>query len=105
MNVKESDWKLFRKNLPGWQERYMCKLIEEYIEELQKDVNPSERFWTIEQRIKKDKRKAGVMVQDMSRSHMIQNIIRLLNEKAITEADLVEFSEDLKTLVKQFYYQ
>ena len=30
-DVKESDWKLLRKLVPGWQERYMDKLIKEYI--------------------------------------------------------------------------
>ena len=29
-SVKESDWKLFRKKLPGWQEVYMGKLTQEY---------------------------------------------------------------------------
>jgi hypothetical protein len=28
--VNEKDWKLFRSRLPGWQEAYMGKLIEEY---------------------------------------------------------------------------
>ena len=27
--VNEKDWKLFRSRLPGWQEAYMGKLIEE----------------------------------------------------------------------------
>ena len=31
-DVKESDWKLLRKLVPGWQERYMDKLNREYIE-------------------------------------------------------------------------
>ena len=29
--VKESDWKLFRKRLPGWQEAYMNRLNQEYL--------------------------------------------------------------------------
>ena len=30
-SVKESDWKLFRKKLPEWQEAYMGKLNQEYL--------------------------------------------------------------------------
>ena len=30
-SVKESDWKLFRKKLPEWQETYMGKLNQEYL--------------------------------------------------------------------------
>ena len=26
----ESDWKLFRKRIPVWQERYMGRLVQEY---------------------------------------------------------------------------
>lgn len=37
LNVKESDWKLFRKKLPGWQERYMDCLNREYIQILSGD--------------------------------------------------------------------
>lgn len=31
-DVAESDWKLFKKMLPQWQERYMEKLIGQYVE-------------------------------------------------------------------------
>ena len=31
-DVAERDWKLFRELLPKWQERYMEKLIDQYIE-------------------------------------------------------------------------
>lgn len=33
-DVAESDWKLFKKMLPQWQERYMEKLIGQYVEML-----------------------------------------------------------------------
>ena len=50
----EKDWQLFRKKIRGWQDAYMGKLVQEYMEILQKDVSASERFWTLEERIKKD---------------------------------------------------
>lgn len=30
--VNEKDWKLFRSRLPGWQETYMERIVEEYME-------------------------------------------------------------------------
>ena len=33
-DVNESDWKLFRRKLPEWQEAYMGKLVEEYKEQV-----------------------------------------------------------------------
>ena len=50
-DVKESDWKLLRKLVPGWQERYMDKLNKEYIEILSRDCNPSTNFWELKKRI------------------------------------------------------
>ena len=46
-NVKESDWKIFRKKIIGWQEGHMKKLNEEYIELLQRDENPAKNFWDL----------------------------------------------------------
>ena len=50
-DVAESDWKLFKKMLPQWQERYMEKLIDQYIEMLNGDSEASSRFWALEERL------------------------------------------------------
>ena len=68
--VNESDWKLFRKKLPGWQEAYMEKLTQEYAAILTGPGLASEKFWKLEKRINSDKRCTGVMVIGMSRSKM-----------------------------------
>ena len=68
--VNESDWKLFRKKLPGWQEVYMGKLNQEYAAILASPGLASEKFWKLEKRINSDKRCTGVMVIGMSRSKM-----------------------------------
>ena len=58
MELSKNDWKLFRERLPGWQERYMDKLTREYAELLTDDrCQPSERFWTLNKRIREDRRK------------------------------------------------
>ena len=68
--VKEKDWKL----LPKWQETYMERLTKEYIELLSSDRQPSDRFWTLDKRIKDDKKYTGVIARDISCSHMFQHI-------------------------------
>ena len=94
----EADWRLFRKKIAIWQEAYMEKLVREYMDLLSEDGSASDKFWALEKRIKDDKRKTGVVV-DMRRSMMMQNILQLLGEGAITLDDLDGFSEDLREAV------
>lgn len=42
-DVAESDWKLFKKMLPQWQERYMEKPIGQYVEMLNDRHPPAKR--------------------------------------------------------------
>lgn len=93
--VIESDWKLFRKKLPDWQEAYMERLNQEYAALLAGSGKASDKFWKLDKRIKEDKRSVGV-VADMRRSMMYQNIMSLLSDGVITLADLDGFSEDLR---------
>ena len=93
--VNESDWKLFRKKLPEWQENYMNRLNKEYAAILAGSGNASDKFWELEKRINEDKDDVGVSAR-MSRSNMHGNILSLLEEGAITLADLQDFSDDLK---------
>ena len=98
--VKEKDWKQFRKMLPEWQEAYMERLTKEYIELLSSDRQASDKFWALDKRIKDDKKRTGVIARDIRRSHLFQCIIDLMYEGAITEDDLKDFSEDLQDTVK-----
>ena len=98
--VKEKDWKLFRKMLPEWQDKYMERLTKEYIELLSSDRQASDKFWALDKRIKDDKKCTGVIARDIRRSHMFQHIIDLMDEGAITEDELKEFSEDLQNTIK-----
>jgi len=70
----EKDWKLFRNKIADWQESYMDRLGKEYIELLSEDVNPSDKFWSLDKRIKEDKKKAGIQLE-MSRLNLIYNIV------------------------------
>lgn len=47
----EEDWKLFRSKISDWQEAYMKKLNEEYIEILSGDGYPLDKFRVSEKRL------------------------------------------------------
>ena len=60
---------------------------------------PSEKFWKAEKLIFREKKSAGVIVE-MSRMFKI-NLLKLLNEKAITLEDLADFSPELQEEIKK----
>ena len=95
----KKDWSLIRDKIAGWQEYYMDKLNKEYIELLNGEGKPSEKFWALEERIRNDKKDTGVQLR-ISRSNCISNIVSLLNESVITMADLEEFSDELKETIR-----
>ena len=97
--IKEQDWKLFRKKLPLWQEAYMDKLNQEYIRILSGESLASEKFWELEKRIRIDKKSVGV-VADMRRSQIYSNLLSLLVNEIIGEDDLDGFSEELSETIK-----
>ena len=96
--ASKADTKLFRKRLPGWQENYMEHLIKEYMEILSSDGAPSDRFWALEERIKKDRRHPGVMLSTGD-SPVIYTIIDLMRWNVISFDDLEGFSEVLRNQV------
>ena len=98
--VTKSDWKLFRERLPGWQEQFMGNLVNEYSQMLNdKSIPASEKFWQLENRIKKDKRLTGVICE-MRKSEVVWNLISLYREGAITLDDLDGFSDKLVERVR-----
>ena len=98
MEVSKSDWKLFRARIGDWQEAYMERLVKEYIDLLDGVENASDKFWKLEERIKKDKKHPGVMLE-LSKGNMIFDIVALINSGVITVDDLGDFSVGLKDSV------
>lgn len=100
MEISKRDWNLFREKLADWQESYMDRLNKEYIKLLSKEGgNPSDKFWALEKRIKRDRKRPGVMLE-MEKSETIYNIVMLIQDKVIRFEDLDEFSDGLKAAVK-----
>jgi hypothetical protein len=100
-NFTKKDWKLFQEKLPDWQEAYMGKLLQEYSALLNGEGNPSERFWELDKRVKKDKRCPGVQLE-VTKSKLIDNILALLRDDVITMDDLADFSEELKGTIQAY---
>ena len=95
----KKDWALFRNKIAVWQENYINKLNKEYIELLSGDESASEKFWKLEERIKRDRKHPGVIIQ-MRKSEMIYDIAILMREGAIGAQDLEGFSEELIAYVQ-----
>ena len=95
------DWALFRSKIGSWQEAYMGRLCDEYIELLSGDGDPSEKFWQLDKRIRSDKRNPGVQLE-MTRTNFIYNIISLISNDVISMKDLEDFSDKLKETVRVF---
>lgn len=98
MEVSKSDWKLFRARIGDWQEAYMERLVKEYVDLLEGEENASDKFWNLEERIKKDKKHPGVMLE-LRKGNMMFDIVALINGGVITTADLEGFSDELKESV------
>lgn len=99
MQISEQDWKIFRKKIPDWQERYMERLAADYITLLQSEKKASAKFWELEKRIKQDKKSPGVLI-NMRRSTAVNNIVNMVLDGVISLDDLEDFSDDLKEAVK-----
>ena len=99
--VSNYDWKLYRSLLPKWQERYMAKLNQEYIDILNEDNNPSANFWKLEKRIYQDRKSPGVVIT-VSRSEFFIDIMSLMRANVISREDLNGFSKEVTDWIDQF---
>ncbi len=98
MECSKSDWKLFRSWIVEWQERYIEKLLTEYVQLLNGSKNASDKFWELERRIRKDRKHPGIILE-MSKKNMAYDIADLINYGVISVEDLKEFSDELKERV------
>ncbi len=77
-------------------------LVKEYIDILSSDEKEaSDKFWELEERIKKDKKHPGVLIE-VRKSNALYDIIRFIALDVITYDDIADFSEELKQDVRDF---
>ena len=99
VEISKKDWKLYRERLPEWQEHFMERLTKEYIELLSAPGNASDHFWELEERIRKDKKNPGVLL-NVTKSNAIWDIALFVGRGIITMDELDGFSPDLVEAVK-----
>ena len=90
---------MFQEKVPVWQEKYMERLIEEYIEFLGSDKPASSKFWELEKKIKEDKKNPGVQLE-LRKSEAVWDIVMMLRDEVITKDDLEGFSAELIATVE-----
>jgi len=98
--LEEKDWRLFKKMLPIWQERFLDKTIEDYKTILNTNDKSSKKFWDLSNRMIKDKKNPGVILRDLKRDEVISHLLDLLKYRVISESDLDCFSISLQDIVK-----
>ena len=99
MEFSKQDWALFRKKIALWQEAYIDQLNQEYMQILSEEGNPSDKFWALEKRINQDKRCRGVVIQ-LRKQNLAFDLAALINDGVVTFADIEEFSNETKEIVK-----
>ena len=99
IEISKQDWKLFQEKVPVWQEKYMERLVREYIEFLESDKPASNKFWELEKKIKEDKKNPGVQLE-LRKSEAVWDIVMMLRDEVITRDDLAGFSAELIATVE-----
>lgn len=101
MEISKADWKLFRDKISDWQEAYMDRLNQEYVSLLMDvEKGASDKFWELEERIRKDKKTPGVQLE-LRKSEAAWELAALLNAHVIQITDLDGFSDELVDTVKR----
>ena len=78
----------------------MEKLTREYAEFLTDDrCQPSERFWTLNKRIREDRRKPGVQLE-LRKQNVVFDLAHLIADGAVLLDELDGFSEELQNMVR-----
>jgi hypothetical protein len=96
----ESDWKIFKKRLPEWRERYLMKKNKEIIGILtDQHKTPTEQFWDAKKKMGEEARVLVDCLDGHSRSKMRWSLILMHRHGLIEDAGWHEFSEELRKLI------
>lgn len=99
---RESDWKIFRKRVPEWRERYLEKRNRELAGLLANpSKTPTEQVWEAEKRIDEEARLLVDLLDGHSRSKMFWYLVRMFGQGFIGHDDLEEFSDELRERVRK----
>ncbi len=95
--MRESDWKIFRKRVPEWRERYLQTKNKEIIGILSdKNKTPTEQFWDTKKKMDEEARILVDCLDGHSRSKMDWYLLLMYRYGLINNDDLKEFSKELR---------
>jgi len=95
--LKESDWKRFRKMVPDLRERYLKVKNRELVAILMaSDKTPTDQFWDTFEAMKKEQKVLVDCLDDHRRSTMLMSMALMCRYGMLNADDLKEFSEGLQ---------
>ena len=102
MDILESDWKLFIKNIPVWRENYLAKINKEIIAILtEKKTTDTEKFWKAKEKIDNKLEIMKDCFDDNRRSNMLIKMMVMHKNKIINMDNISGFSKDVVENVKK----
>ncbi len=97
MKPPESDWKMYRKLLPLWRDRYLQAKNQELISLLsQSGKSPTEQFWEAKTQMSEIAQLLNQCLGHTSRSNMLMSMLMMRHHQLIGEADLSQFSDAVR---------
>ena len=93
----ESDWKMFRKRVPEWRERYLSMKNMEIIATLSDESrSPTEQFWEAKKKMDLEARVLTDCLDGHSRSDMDFYLVLMHRRGLIKDEDMEGFSATLQ---------
>lgn len=94
----ERDWRLFSRKVDQWVERYYRIKNEDYRRILDGKSLDSKKWWNLHKQMKKDIHFLDEATE-MSRSHLVQDLLYFYISGTISREELRAFSEDMQKSV------
>ena len=96
----ESDWKVYSKRIAAWRDRYLARRNAEILAILTDEARtPTAQFWDTYEKMEKEARILDDSLGRFARSQMRTNILVMYRRGMVDDADLAEFSEELRNWV------
>jgi hypothetical protein len=100
--LRKSDWKIFRKRVPEWRERYLQRKNKEIIGVLaDKNKTPTEQFWDAKEKMEEEAKILVDCLDGHSRSKMNWYLLLMYRPGLINNDDLEELSKELQEQVSK----
>lgn len=94
---QESDWQVYRKRIAEWRDRYLARRNAKFRAILSDQARtPTEQFWDAKEEMDKEAHRLEESLGRFARSQMTLNLLAMYQRGMIDDADLAEFSQELR---------